>query len=461
MTARDVTDSSPVTSRRELVAWLEEGVKPPDQFRIGTEHEKFPFYRESHAPVPYNGVAGSGRAGIRALLEGMQERLGWEPVNDGENLIGLYDAVSGAAISLEPGGQFELSGAPLATIHETAAEIERHFAILKEVAEPLGIGFLGLGVNPKWQLGEIPMMPKHRYAIMVRYMPKAGSRGLEMMFRTCTVQANFDFSSEADMVKKFRVSLALQPLAAALFANSPLTEGKLNGFLSERSEIWRHTDQDRTGMLPFVFEEGMSFERYADYALSVPMYFVKRGDTYHDVAGGSFRDLMAGRLAQLPGERATIADWANHLTTIFTEVRLKRYLEVRAADAGARPFLTALPALFSGLLYEPSALDAGFDLVKGWGAEDREQLRADVPRLGLRALICGRKLREIAAEALAIARSGLAKRSKLDRKGFDETQFLDPLDAVLAEGSEAERLIKRFKKEWGASVEPVFEECAY
>jgi glutamate--cysteine ligase len=316
-------------------------------------------------------------------------------------------------------------------------------------------------MSPKWRLGETPLMPKQRYAIMMKYMPKVGSRGLEMMFRTSTVQTNLDFSSEADMVKKLRVSLALQPVATALFANSPFTEGRLNGFLSARSEVWRHTDPARTGMLPFAFEQGMSFERYVDYALSVPMYFVKRGDIYHDVAGANFRDFLKAKLAQLPGEQATLTDWANHLTTIFPEVRLKRYLEMRGADAGPRPFLPALPAFFSGLLYEPSSLDAAWDIVKTWSTEARENLRAGVPRLGLAATICGRRLREVAAEVLNIARAGLAKRSRRDARGLDETVFLDPLEAVLAEGSEAERLIRKFKTQWAGRIEPAFEECVY
>ncbi|MGA9486820.1 MAG: glutamate--cysteine ligase [Methylocella sp.] len=459
--ARDVTDKTPITSRDELVAWLEAGAKPQAQFRIGTEHEKIPFYESGRSPVPYEGVPARDQGGIRALLEGMQTRLGWAPVIDEPHIIGLYDATSGAGISLEPGGQFELSGAPFETIHQTDAELDAHFSVLKTVAEPLGIGFLALGMSPKWRRDEIPLMPKHRYAIMTKYMPKVGSHGLDMMFRTCTVQANLDFSSEADMVKKLRVSLALQPVATALFANSPFTDGKLNGFLSARSEIWRHTDADRTGMLPFAFEQGMSFERYVDYALSVPMYFVKRGDIYHDVAGADFRDLLEGRLALLPGEHATLADWANHLSTIFPEVRLKRYLEMRGADAGPRPFLSALPALFAGLLYEPSSLDAAWDMVKNWRAEAREQLRADVPRLGLAATINGRRLNEVAAEVLHIARAGLAKRNRCNARGFDETLFLDPLDAVLAETSEAERLIKKFTTKWAASVEPAFEECIY
>jgi glutamate--cysteine ligase len=459
--ARDVTDKTPITSRDELVAWLEAGAKPPAQFRIGTEHEKIPFYRSSHSPVPYEGLPGRVQGGIRALLEGMQKRLGWAPVTDEPHIIGLYDATSGAGISLEPGGQFELSGAPLETIHQTDAELDSHFSVLKTVAAPLGIDFLSLGMSPKWRRDEIPLMPKHRYAIMTKYMPKVGSRGLDMMFRTCTVQANLDFSSEADMVKKLRVSLALQPVATAFFANSPFTEGKLNGFLSARSEIWRHTDAARTGMLPFAFEPGMSFERYVDYALSVPMYFVKRGDIYHDVEGADFRDLLQGSLSRLPGEQATLADWANHLSTIFPEVRLKRYLEMRGADTGPRPFLPALPALFTGLLYESSSLDAAWDIMKDWSAEAREKLRADVPRLGFAATIHGRPLGELAAEVLRIARAGLATRNRRDARGSDETVFLEPLESVLAETSEAGRLITKFKTQWEGRIEPAFEECVY
>ena len=327
--ARDIVDSEVVESRDALGAWLEAGCKPAGPFRIGAEHEKIPFYRANHSPVPYG-----GDKGIRALLEGMRKRLGWDGIEDGGNLIGLYDPNGGGSISLEPGGQFELSGAPLDDAHATADELDRHLTVARSVAEPLGIGFLALGMSPKWSLAETPIMPKHRYAIMARYMPKVGTRGLDMMFRTATVQVNLDFMSEKDMVAKMRVGLALQPAITALFANSPFTDGKLNGLLSARSEIWRHTDGARTGMLSFVFEPGMGCERYVDYALDVPLYFLKRGGNYQDVAGASFRDLLAGRLKEAPGERATIADWANHLSTIFPEVRLKRYLEMRGADVG-------------------------------------------------------------------------------------------------------------------------------
>ncbi|MGO9674672.1 MAG: glutamate--cysteine ligase, partial [Methylocella sp.] len=459
--ARDVSDTTPVTSRDELVAWFEAGSKPPESFAIGTEHEKIPFYHCCKCAVPYDGRPDDGLGGVRALLEGMRKKLGWAAIFDGANIIGLYDEKSGGAISLEPGGQFELSGAPVATVHETEAELDGHFAAVQRVAAASGIGFLSLGMNPQWRLGEIPMMPKQRYAIMAKYMPKVGARGLDMMFRTATVQTNLDFSSEADMVKKLRVSLALQPVATALFANSPFTDGKLNGFLSARSEVWRETDAARTGMLPFAFEPGMGFERYVDYALDVPMYFLKRGATYIDVAGASFRDLLDGRLKAAPGERATFSDWANHLSTIFPEVRLKRYLEMRGADAGPRPMLPALPALFVGLLYDPAALDEAFELVKPWSAQDREKLRADAPRFALKAQIAGRPLREIAKDVLALARAGLARRRRLDSQGRDETHFLDPLDAIAAGRTEAERLIAAFQTEWAGSVEPAFEQCVY
>ncbi|MGB3282768.1 MAG: glutamate--cysteine ligase [Methylovirgula sp.] len=456
--ARDVLDPTPIASRDRLVAWFEAGAKPPDQFRIGTEHEKFAFYKMDHAPVPYLGR--SGHDGIRALLEGMQAETGATAILENGQIIGLYDETTEAAISLEPGGQFELSGAPLDSVHATKAELGSHFSALQKVAEPLGIGFLGLGMSPTWRRAEIPRMPKRRYEIMFDYMPKVGSLGLDMMLRTSTVQTNIDYASEADMVKKLRVALSLQPLITALFANSPFTDGKLNGYLSMRSEIWRHTDPGRTGMLDFVFEPGMGFERYADYALDVPMYFVKRGDVYHDVAGASFRDLLAGRLLALPGERATLSDWANHLTTIFPEVRLKRFLEMRGADAGPLPFLTALPALCAGIFYEPSSLDAAFDIVRSWNREQRRNLRDEVPRLGLNSRIAGRSLREIAGEILGLAREGLARRAK-HGPGGDETQYLAPLESVVAGRTQAEMLIERFKTVWGGSAEAAFGECAY
>jgi len=455
--ARDVVDSEVVESRDTLVAWLEAGCKPAGPFRVGTEHEKIPFYRADHSPVPYD-----GERGIRALLEGMRGHLGWERIEDGENLIGLYDAKGEGAISLEPGGQFELSGAPLDDAHATADELDRHLTACRIVAEPLGIGFLTLGMSPKWSLAETPVMPKSRYAIMARYMPKVGTRGLDMMFRTATVQVNLDFAGEQDMVTKMRVGLALQPAIAALFANSPFTDGKLNGLVSARSEIWRHTDPARTGMLAFAFEPGMGFERYVDYALDVPLYFVKRGDHYHDMAGASFRDLLAGRLKEMPGERATLADWANHLSSIFPEVRLKRFLEIRGADVGPPDRIVALSALMAGLYYDPNALRTAEALTQGWTAADRQKLRDDAPLLGLAAEIRGRDLRSVAIDMLAIAHDGLKRRARLNAKGEDETVRLRPLEAIAESGRESARhWIERYERPWGRSVEPAFDEAAF
>ena len=458
--ARDVSDQTPIESRDALVGWIAAGEKPESAFRLGTEHEKFPFYRADLAPVPYEGRAGQG--GIHALLEGMRLKTGWEPIEDAGAIIGLFDPAGGGAISLEPGGQFELSGAPLETVHQTAAELDLHLEQVKDVAATHDIGFLGLGMSPIWTLAQTPVMPKSRYKIMTRYMPTVGTRGLDMMYRTCTVQVNLDFGTEADMVKKLRVCLALQPVGTALFANSPFTEGRPNRRLSERSEIWRDTDNNRAGMLPFAFEAGMGYERYVDYALQVPMYFVKRGETYHDVAGADFRALLEGRLPQLPGERATMSDWANHLSTIFPEVRLKRFLEMRGGDVGGRDHIVAFSAFFVGLIYDQTSLDAAWDLVKGWSAAERQQLRDDAPARGLDAEIGGVRLREIARQALAISRHGLARRDRRDAKGQTEATHLDLLDARVASGRiAAQEWLDRFHGVWGGKVDPIFTEAAF
>ena len=456
--ARDVTDETPIGSRDELVAWIEAGNKPPSAFRIGTEHEKVPFYLDGCESVPY--APGDGRGGIRALLEGMQARTGWTPIDDRGNLIGLFDQVGGGAISLEPGGQFELSGAPLSDVHATHAEFAQHMSDVSAVAAPLGIGFLDLGMSPQWSRAQTPVMPKQRYRIMADYMPRVGTMGLDMMFRTATVQANLDFSSERDMVAKLRVSLALQPAITALFANSPFTDGRPNGLMSMRSNIWLNTDADRTGMLPFAFEDGMGFERYVDYALDVPMYFVLRGDTYHDVAGADFKDLLAGRLPQMPGERATLSDWANHLSTIFPEVRLKRFLEMRGADMGPGAHVSALPALCAGLFYDAQALDEAGALVREWTAEDRLQLRKDVPALGFGATVGGRTVQAVARDVLTIVRGGLARRGRRDPQGRDETIYLAPLDEIAETGrSRAAEHLTRFAGEWGGTVGAAFRDC--
>lgn len=455
--ARDVSDATPIESRDELVAWVADGEKPKAQWRIGTEHEKIPFYRADHSPVPY-----AGDRGVQALLAGLMRETDWEPITDAGNLIGLFEGEGGGAISLEPGGQFELSGGLVSDIHETQAELDAHLEALQRVAEPLGIGFLDLAMSPLWTRADTPVMPKSRYRIMMGYMPKVGRLGLDMMLRTSTVQVNLDYADEADMVKKLRVSLALQPICTALFANSPFTEGEPNGFLSMRSQIWTDTDPDRTGMMPCAFEDGFGYERYVDWVMDVPMYFVMRDGIYHDVAGESFRDLMEGKLPQLPGVRASRSDWANHVSTVFPEVRLKRFLEMRGADAGPRGHLTAMPAFWTGLLYDQSALDAAWDLVKGWSADERQALRDAVPREGLAARIGGHSVQEIARETLRIAREGLEARGVIDRLGRDETRFLDPLEQIVATGTtRAQALLALYHGRWNRSVGPAFEECAF
>src|SRR5690606_18054162 len=385
----------------------------------------------------------------------------WKPILEGETLIGLESDKSGN-ISLEPGGQFELSGAPLETLHQTCAELHDHLAQVKEVGAEHGIGFLGLGFTPNWRRDEIPVMPKGRYKIMTEYMKKVGTMGLDMMYRSCTVQVNLDFASEADMVKKLRVGVALQPVVTAIFANSPFTEGKPNGFLSYRSHVWTDTDNQRAGMVPFIFEEGFGFERWVDYALDVPMYFVYRDGKYIDATGQSFRDFLKGKLPALPGEVPTRGDWNNHLTTIFPEARIKNYMEMRGADGGPWARICALPAFWVGLLYDQSSLDAAWDLVKDWTAEERQKLRDDVPRLGFAAKIRNRTVLSIATEVLALARNGLARRGRKDAGGADETRYLEPLEDLVSRGmTPAEELLSKFHGEWAGSVEPIFTEYAY
>jgi glutamate--cysteine ligase len=449
------TKSPFIENKTQLVEHLASGEKPKADWRIGTEHEKFGFYTDGLRPVPYE-----GDRGIRALLEGLAAGYGYERVMEGEHIIALKAA--GASISLEPGGQFELSGAPLEHIHQTCSEVGVHLAQLRDVAGSLGIAFLGLGFSPKWSLEETPIMPKGRYKIMRDYMARVGRLGRQMMFRSCTVQTNLDFSSEADMRKKMRVSLALQPIATALFANSPFAEGRTNGYLSYRAHVWSDTDPDRTGMLPFAFEDGFGYERYVDWALDTPMYFVYRDGKYLDAAGLSFRDFLAGKLSILPGEKPTMKDWEDHLTTLFPEVRLKTYLEMRGADAGPWSRLCALPAFWTGIFYDDDALDAAYALVQCWTDEDREALRRSVPTLGLKAPIKGLSAQDVARQAVAIARSGLKARAKLNASGDDETGFLAELEDIAETGvTAADRLLERWRTEWRGDMAKLFEACAY
>jgi len=449
----------PIESRDELIAYLEAGCKPPTDWRIGTEHEKIGFRRDDLRPVPYE-----NERSIEALLKGVAEQFGWEPIEERGKVVALKDPCCehGGSITLEPGGQFELSGAPLTHIHETCREVHTHLAQVRQVADALDIGFIAIGFSPKWTLAETPVMPKRRYEIMRNYMPKVGRLGRDMMFRSATVQVNLDFSSEADMVKKLRVGLALQPLVTAIFANSPFTGGKPNGFLSYRSELWRDTDPNRTGMLPFAFEDGMSFERYVDYALDVPMYFIKRGEQQIDVAGESFRAFMNGELPQRPGERPTISDWSDHLTTLFPEVRLKTFLEMRGADSGPTPYLCALPALWVGLLYDQTCLDAAWDLVKRWTNEQRADLRAEVPRKALNARLGRHTVGALSREMLAIARHGLEQRNHIDGKGNSEASYLEPAETIVETNqTPAEWLLQRYDGEWNGDIDRLFAEIAY
>ena len=447
-------DSEPITDFRQLVEHLESGCKPRESWRIGTEHEKFVFKLDTREPVPYDGPFGIG-----AFLDGMT-RFGWQPVLEKDRTIAL--AMDGCTISLEPGGQLELSGAPLGNLHETCDEVHTHLAQVKEVAGELGVGLIGLGFLPEARREDVSWMPKGRYGIMRAYMPKKGNLGIDMMIRSCTVQVNLDFGSEADMVEKFRVSLALQPVATALFANSPFVEGRAVGWQSWRSHLWEDTDPDRCGILPFVFEDGMGFERYADYALDVPMYFVYRDGNYIDVAGQSFRNFLRGRLPGLEGELPTMGDWIDHLTTIFPEVRLKTFLEMRGADGGAWRRLCALPALWTGLLYDAEAQSAAADLVRDWSLEDIARLRHDAARTGLHGTFRGRPLKELAGEVLTIAEGGLRRRAIPGVVDPDETGFLATLHEIIASGmSPSDEMLARFEDEWNRDAGRAYSDYAY
>ena len=447
--------SPPIESRVDLIEAMSRGCKPESEWRIGTEHEKHVFHTNPLRPVAYEGPNG-----IRALLDSVAAATGWEPFFDEGNPIGLWSGETMGGISLEPGGQFELSGAPQPDLHATAEETAEHMRVAKEVAAPLDIHFLGLGVTPLWSVSEIERMPKSRYGIMAPYMDKVGTLGTSMMFRSCTVQTNLDFSSEADMVKKLRVSLALQPVATALFANSPFADGRDTGYQSFRSHIWLNTDAARTGMLPFAFDDGFGFEQYADYALDVPMYFVLRDGHYINVAGESFRDFLDGKLPQLPGEKPTKRDWNYHLGTIFPEVRLKQFLEMRGADMGDEKSVTALSAFWTGLLYDEVSLEAAYELIQPWTQEEREHMRREVPRLGLMTPHDRSNVYDVAAQAVGIAEAGLVRRDRRNAAGKDESIYLSPLEETIRLAkSPADRWLDKFRGEWNGDVTRIFAEA--
>jgi glutamate--cysteine ligase len=447
----------PIESFDQLASLLEKGNKPKSDWRIGTEHEKFGFCKDTLAPLPYD-----GERSVLSILQGLRDQFNWAPVEENGYLIGLTK--DGANVSLEPGGALELSGAPLETIHETCDEVNQHLREVKEIADKIGVGFIGLGAAPIWKHEHVGLMPKGRYKLMDAYMGKVGTMGRTMMRRTCTVQVNLDFSSEVDMVKKFRVALALQPVATALFANSPFFEGQVNGHKSWRARVWRDLDADRTGMLPFVFEDGMGFQRYVDYALDVPMYFVYRDGKYIDALGQSFRDFLKGKLPALPGEVPTLSDWADHLTTIFPEARIKQFMEMRGADGGPWRRLCALPAFWVGLLYDQTALDAAWDLVKGLDAQTRDELRIGASVDGLQAEVGGIKMMDLARQAVGISQLGLTARGRSGAGGLvlDETHFLNALQDSLETGqTPADELLARFHGDWQGDLTRIYEEYSY
>jgi glutamate--cysteine ligase len=447
----------PIEHHSQLADLMAQGCKPKTDWRIGTEHEKFGYCVDTHKPLPY-----AGKRSILAVLEGLRDQHGWSPVSEGGNLIGLEK--DGANVSLEPGGQLELSGAPLETIHETCDEVNAHLKDVKDIADKIGVGFIGLGAAPEWTHDEMPLMPKGRYKLMDAYMGKVGTMGRVMMRRTCTVQVNIDFASEADMVQKFRVALALQPVATALFANSPFFEGKPNGLKSWRSRVWRDLDPARTGTLPFVFEEGFGFERYAEYALDVPMYFVYRDGKYIDALGQSFRDFLRGELPALPGEKPTLSDWADHLTTIFPEARIKQYMEMRGADGGPWRRLCALPAFWVGVMYDQGSLDAAWDLVKDWDTETREALRVAAAKDGLQAQVGSINMHDLAREVVALADAGLKARAKPGVGGLvpDESHFLSALQDSLESGKvPADELLEHYHGDWNGDLSKIYEAYKY
>lgn len=450
----------PIERPEQLIEYIAAGEKPREAWRIGTEHEKFGYRQSDLMPLPYEAPA--GQPSVKAMLEGLRDRFGWTPVLEAGHIIGLER--DGANVSLEPGGQLELSGAPLETIHQTCDEVNSHLAEVKTIADEMGAGFIGLGAAPIWRQDQMPMMPKGRYRLMTDYMGRVGTLGTQMMYRTCTVQVNLDFASESDMVQKLRVALALQPVANALFANSPFLDGKPNGWKSWRAHIWQNLDDARTGMLPFAFQDGMGYEAWVDYVLDVPMYFVYRDGKYIDALGQSFRDFLNGRLPALPGEVPTLSDWADHLTTVFPEARVKKFIEMRGADGGPWRRLCALPALWVGLIYDQSALDAAWDLVKGWNHETREGLRRTAGQQALDAEAGGIVMRDLAREVLNIAEAGLKSRARQGAGGLipDETHFLNALRESVETGKvPADEMLDRYHGEWDGDLSRIYADYSY
>ena len=442
----------------QLVEWIAKGAKPAADWRIGTEHEKFLFHRDSLRPVAYD-----GDSGVEAMLNALCKVIGDKatPIIEKGKIIGLKDG-DGGSVSLEPGGQLELSGAPLSNLHQTCAETGRHLRHMRAVSSALGVGMLGIGFQPKWRRDDISWMPKGRYQIMRNHMPKVGTMGLDMMLRSCTVQVNLDYADEADMRRKFRTSLALQPIATALFANSPFKDGKPSGWLSGRAHVWTDTDNARCGVPSCVFDPHFGYEQWIDYILDVPMYFLHRGEDYVDVAGKSFRDYLAGTLAGFEGEPPQMADFEDHITTAFPEVRLKQYLEMRGADSGSWANICALPAYWVGLLYCDEALAEAEDLVRDVGADDVMAARLSVAKDGLRGKLGAHDVATLAKKTIDIASKGLRNRGIFDDGGDDESGFLQPLRKVIAtQKTPAEVMLDLYHGEWAEDIDQVFASNQY
>lgn len=447
-----------IESKDQLIDFIKSGEKNPANFKIGTEHEKFVFNLSNNRPVKYD-----GEKGIKDLLTSLEE-FGWKTIKEGNNIIALSrsGALGGGSITLEPAGQFELSGAMLETVHETIKEIIDHKSQISLVGKKLDLGFLSLGFAPNWKREEMPVMPKERYQVMKRYMPTKGNHGLDMMFRSCTSQVNLDYSSEEDMIKKFRISLLAQPIVTALFANSPFKDGKLNNYKSYRSEVWKDTDPDRTGILPFVFKDNMGYESYVNYALEVPMYFIYRDGNYIDLAGSSFKDFIEGKLDKVSNYSATIEDWELHLTTIFPEVRLKTYLEMRGADAGGIAQICSLSAFWTGLLYNNDSLNKAGELFNDIDVAELAKVRNLVPKEGLNCAVGKYNVYNLASELIELSLQGLKSRNKLDIEGNDETKYLNPIIRIMKDKeNSADKLIRKYNSEWNKDIMKIYEECVF
>jgi len=445
-----------VINKNELIGYFFDGVKSKNNLKIGVEHEKFILNKESLKPISYY-----ENNGIKNILEKLTT-LGWEPLYDDNKNTIIAVKKGKQAITLEPGGQIELSGAPLDNIHETCEETTNHLKELKKLGNEFNFILLGIGVEPNLKLDDFPWMPKQRYKIMRKYMEQVGTLGHHMMKRTCTNQVNIDYSSEEDMINKIRLILNLESIATAIFSNSPFDQGNVSKYRSLRSHFWHHTDPNRTGLLPFVFDKDFNFEKYTDYALNIPMYFIRREHKYINMTQYTFKDYLEGKCTKVNYE-ATLDDWEDHLTTLFPQVRLKHYLEIRSMDACNWDLICSQPAFWIGILYDDEILDKIKQITEDWKGEDRQYLNKRVPEDGLKTEFKKRKLIDFAQEFFELSKKGLSKRNQLSKNGeFDESIHMKDLENNLTDGcSPADCLITKFNTTWEKSVLPIYKELAY